>query len=136
VAPYGGPTTPNGLLALASLANFGCYVQNGGIMTPPAYGTYGDSSNGEFRGPHFYNLDLSVSKEWKFKERYSAQLRFEFFNLFNRADFAIANSTGASNPASGITGKFGCSCGTPDAANAVLGSGGPRHLQFALKLGF
>jgi hypothetical protein len=135
VAPYGGPTTTNGMLAIASLANFGCYVQNGGIMTPPAYGTYGDSSNGEFRGPHFYNVDLSVSKTWKFKERYSAQFRAEFFNLLNTADFV-------QTPTSTIPGaaQFGCSCTTPDNParnpNPITGSGGPRHIQFGLKLAF
>ena len=134
VAPY-APGSQNASLALASLANFGCYVQNGGIMTPPAYGTFGDSSNGEFRGPHFYNLDLSVSKNWKFRERYSAQFRAEFFNLFNTADYV-------QTPTSTIPGaaQFGCSCTTPDNParnpNPITGSGGPRHIQFGLKLIF
>ena len=30
-------------LAVASLTNFGCYVQNGGILTTPAYGTIGNA---------------------------------------------------------------------------------------------
>ena len=47
----------------------------------------GDASRNIFRGPNYYNVDLSVAKIWKFKERYSAQFRAEFFNLFNRADF-------------------------------------------------
>jgi hypothetical protein len=134
VAPY-APGSTNASLATAALANFGCYVQNGGIMTPPAYGTYGDSSNGEFRGPHFYNVDLSVSKIWKFRERYSAQFRAEFFNLFNTADFV-------QTPTSTIPGanQFGCSCTTPDNParnpNPITGSGGPRHIQFGLKLTF
>jgi len=111
-------------------------VQNGGVLTPPAYGTLGDAGRGIFRGAPYYNVDFSVAKLWKFKERYSAQLRFEFFNLFNRADFAIANSTSNTDPSKGLTGQFGCACSTPDSQNAVLGSGGPRHVQFALKLAF
>ena len=81
-------------------------------MTPPAYGTFGDSSNGAFRGPHYYNTDISMSKNWKFKERYSAQFRAEFFNLFNTADFVQAPTS--TNPAAGAGGQFGCSCTTPD----------------------
>jgi hypothetical protein len=108
-------------------------VQGGGILTPPAYGTIGNASRNIFRSPNYYNVDLSVSKLWKFKERYSAQFRAEFFNLFNRPDFSIP---AAIDPNVGPNGQFGCSCATPDSANPVLGSGGPRHIQFGLKLTF
>ena len=49
-------------------------------------------------------MDFSVSKIWKFKERYSAQFRVEFFNLFNRADFAAPGQT---NPTAGLERGFG-----------------------------
>ncbi len=134
-APYAGNPTQT-QLALASLTNLGCYMQNGGILTPPAYGTIGNASRNLFRSPNYYNVDFSVSKLWKFKERFSAQFRMEFFNLFNRADFSIPGS-GGTQGAGGINptgGLFGCACLTPDNANPVLGSGGPRHVQFGLKL--
>ncbi len=135
-APYTGNTELVGL-ADAALANYGCYVQNGGILTPPALGTVGDAGRNRFRVPNYYNVDLSIGKEWKIKERYSAQFRAEFFNLFNRADFAVpgANNSGL-DPGAG--GQFGCACATPDVQgnNPVLGSGGPRHIQFGLKLLF
>jgi hypothetical protein len=122
-------------LGQAALANLGCYVQGGGVLTFPAYGTVGNAARNLFRGAPYYNTDLSVAKNWKFKERYSAQFRVEFFNLFNRADFA--NPTGKLiDPSSGFNGQFGCSCSTPDSANPVLGSGGPRHIQLGLKLAF
>ena len=123
----------NGALAVASLINLACYVQGGGVLTPAAYGTIGDASRNLFRSPAYYNVDLSVAKIWKLKERYSAQFRVEFFNLFNRADFPVPAAT---DPNSGPSGQFGCSCSTPDSGNPVLGSGGPRHIQFALKLTF
>lgn len=131
-APYAGNTQLQAL-ALASLANASCYMQGGGILTPPAYGTLGDASRGIFRSPMYANVDFSVAKTWKFRERYSAQFRIEFFNLFNRADFPIPAVV---DPSTGSGGKFGCSCSTPDSTNAVLGSGGPRHIQFGLKLAF
>jgi hypothetical protein len=121
-------------LAIASLTNIGCYVQGGGVLTPAAYGQDGNSGRNHFYGPHYYNLDLSVAKEWKLKERLTAQLRFEFFNITNHTDFAP--TPGVTDPSSG--GQFGCSCATPDLSsnNAVLGTGGPRHVQFGLKLLF
>ena len=85
-APYGGSGTQLGQLALASLANFGCYAQGDGVLTPPAYGTTGNASKGFFIGPVYYNVDFSVAKLWKVKERYTAQFRVEFFNFFNRVD--------------------------------------------------
>jgi hypothetical protein len=122
----------NGPLAVASLMNLGCYVQNGGVLTPAAYGTIGNANRNLFRGPHYYNTDFSVAKIWTFKERYSAQFRAEFFNIFNHADFA--STPGKADPSAG--GLFGAVTSTPDSGNPVLGSGGPRHIQFALKLTF
>jgi hypothetical protein len=124
----------NGPLAVASLMNLGCYLQNGGVLTPAAYGSIGNANRNLFRGPHYYNADLSVAKIWKIKERYSAQFRAEFFNILNHADFAP--TPGTTDPSKGSSSQFGCSCATPDSGNPVLGSGGPRHIQFALKLTF
>ena len=140
-APYAGNAPLMGL-ALAALDNLGCYEQGGGILTPPAFGTVGNASRNLFRLPPYYNVDFSVAKDWKFTERFSAEFRVEFFNLFNRADFAIAAAgKGGVDPSSGPGSQakgFGCACQTPDVNgnNPVLGSGGPRHIQFGLKLLF
>lgn len=135
-APYAGNAQLQ-QLALAALWNNECYVQNGGVLTPPAYGTIGNEGRNNFRGPAYYNLDLNVGKDWKFKERYGVQFRIDFFNLLNRADFA--QTPGSINPAGGSTAGsgFGCTCTTPDETgftNAVLGSGAPRSVQLGLKL--
>ncbi len=137
VAPYAGNAQLT-QLALASLDNIGCYAQGGGILTPPAYGTEGNARRNIFRGQPFYNVDLSIGKDWKFKERFGAQFRAEIFNLFNRTDLAlpVAFKTGT-DPSAG--GTFGCGCTTPDATgftNSVLGSGAARSIQLGLKLIF
>ena len=129
-APYAGnPTLQQ--LALLSLANNGCYIQNGGVLTPPAYGTIGNAGKNSFRGPQYRNVDMSIAKDWHIGERYSAQFRVEFFNIFNHPNFGSPGSS----PTSGGN-SFGFSKATPDASNAVLGTGGPRHIQFGLKLAF
>ena len=127
-APYAAGST-NAQLAVAALFNAGCYVTAGGVLTPPAYGTLGDANRGFFVGPSYENLDFSVAKLWKFKERYSAQFRVEFFNFTNHANFGAPGTDPSKS-------TFGYSTGTPDSTNAVLGSGGPRHIQFGLKLLF
>ncbi len=137
-APYGGASTQQGQLALASMANFGCYAQANGVLTPAAYGTLGNLGKGSFIGPVYYNIDMSLSKLWKIKERYTAQFRFETFNTFNRVD--LTPTPTSTSPSAGFSGQFGCACTTPDTGNRhlnpVLGSGGPRHIQFGLKLTF
>jgi hypothetical protein len=134
-APYAGNAQLQ-QLAVASLANSGCYVQNGAILTPPAFGTNGNSGRNNFYGPGFKNVDMSVSKTWSWKERYSAQFRAEFFNVLNHPTFGPVTGNPTSDPSKGITGGFGYSQTSPDSGNAVLGSGGPRHIQFGLKLAF
>ena len=132
-APYASNPQLQGL-ALASLNNIGCYVTSkGGILTPPAYGTIGNANRNVFRASPYHNVDFSVAKDWKFRERYDAQFRMEFFNVFNWVDFSGPT---AFDPSVGAGGQFGCGCATPDVAgnNPVLGSGGPRHIQFGLKL--
>jgi Carboxypeptidase regulatory-like domain/TonB dependent receptor len=136
-APYAGNAQLT-QLAIASLTDLGCYVEGSGILTPPAYGTQGNARRNIFRGQPFYNVDLSIAKDWKFKERFGAQFRAEIFNLFNRTDLAlpVAFKTGT-DPSAG--GTFGCGCTTPDAAgftNSVLGSGASRSIQLGLKLTF
>ncbi len=133
VAPYNGNAQLQSL-ALAALMNLGCYVQGGGILTPPAYGTIGNTGRNNFRTQPFYNVDLSVFKNFKLKENITAEFRAEVYNLFNRVDLAVPPTV---TPESGA--GFGCACTTLDAAgqnNSVLGAGGPRSVQLGLKLSF
>jgi carboxypeptidase family protein/TonB-dependent receptor-like protein len=130
----------NGALAVASLVNNGCYVKGNSAITPPAYGSVGTMGRNIFRDGGFKNWDLSVVKDWKFKERLTTEFRAEFFNILNHPNFA--NPYGSfttyynNDPSSGL--GFGCGCLTPDAAsgNFVLGPGGARDIQLGLKLIF
>ncbi len=93
-----------------------------------------------FRDGGFRNWDLSIVKDWKFKERLTTQFRAEFFNILNHPNFANpygSYTTYYNNDPSGGSG-FGCGCVTPDAAagNFVLGAGGARDIQLGLKLIF
>ena len=96
-----------------------------------------------FRGTPFYNLDFSVTKAMKFKERLTAQFRAEFFNVLNHPN--ISNPFGGpggdnsyTDPSAAGGASFGFRPETPDvtSSNPVLGSGGPRAIQLGLKLIF
>ena len=144
VAPYGnkmlaGSNVSYADLALASLTNSStgaCYIQNGGILTPPAYGTLGNATRGLFTGPTFQDVDLALEKMWHFKERYSAQLRIEVYNVFNHVN-SNQFSDGSSDPSSGggtvaSSNAFGFST-----TGQLLSMISPnRQFQFGLKLMF
>jgi hypothetical protein len=126
--------------AQQAVANFGCYVEGSGIMTPPAAGTFGTMRRNIFRGPGYHNWDFSVTKLWTFHERVSVQLRGEFFNILNHPNFTNPNGVGGQlgNVDPSVPGSFGGDGLTPDvaAANPVIGSGGPRAIQLGLKVKF
>ena len=75
-----------------------------------------------FRGPNFYNYDLSLLKNFAIGER--AGLRFEanFFNIFNRANLSTPNG----NLASAFFGRV----------TSTVNAATPRQIQFGLKLTF
>jgi hypothetical protein len=130
----------------STLATAGCYVSANGksVMTPPLNNTFGTMGRNIFRDTGFRNLDLSVTKRWKFKERLTAQFRAEMFNALNHPNFANPwGGTSGYGPASlfsdpSAPGNFGCGCNTPDvaSANPVLGSGSARAIQLGLKFIF
>ncbi len=76
--------------------------------------------------------DLSLQKNWKFKERLTAQFRIEAFNILNITQYGAANNV-LTTPAT-----FGESLGTPDVINhnPLIGSGSARAAQLSLKLIF
>jgi hypothetical protein len=91
-----------------------------------------------FRGPSFYNWDFSLVKDTRLGERVKMQFRAEFFNVLNHPQFANPEASTLFNEDPSSPGLFGASNATPDvgAANPVIGTGGPRNIQFGLKFIF
>jgi hypothetical protein len=123
--------TAMGAGTLAALNAVGCYAQGNSVLIPPALGSYGTAGRNILFNSGYADWDLSTTKNWKFKERLTAQFRAEFFNVLNHPTF---NSPSAS-PTGGL---FGGGFSTPDqaGANPVLGTGGSRSIQLGLKLIF
>jgi hypothetical protein len=53
----------------------------------PALGTFGTAGRNILRGPGYANIDMSAFKSFRITESKSVTLRWEVFNLFNRANF-------------------------------------------------
>ncbi|HVS87046.1 MAG TPA: TonB-dependent receptor [Candidatus Acidoferrum sp.] len=118
----------------------GCFVQGHSVMVPPAFGTWANAGRNIFPGYPFKNWDMSVSKDWKIKERLTFQFRAEVFNLLNHPQFANPGGgpNGFNHNDPSVANLFGCGCATPDVAgeNPVLGSGSNRAVQLGLKIIF
>ncbi len=105
----------------------------------PGVGEIGSLGKGSIRGKAINNMDFSIAKNWRFKERYGFQFRAEMFNAFNHTNFVGFNnnlqfdgvsvlSNGAPNPNFGR--PTNSSFGRLTAAQA------PREIQFGLKFTF
>jgi outer membrane receptor protein involved in Fe transport len=106
---------------------------NPAAFSEPADGTFGNLGRNQIFGPGFWNIDFSASKNFELRDRLKLQFRTEFFNIFNHPNFALPSNT--ITPGSGPAGLI---TQTPDVAqgNPGLGGGGPRVLQFGLRLQF
>jgi hypothetical protein len=121
----------------------GCYVSGNSVLTPPEAGTFGTMGRNIFRDTGFKNVDFSVFKDFKVRERFGAQFRVEFFNVFNHPNLANPYGAAVGGGGGGIgndpsSAGFGCGCSTPDVAagNPLVGSGSARVMQLGLKLSF
>jgi hypothetical protein len=61
-------------------------------FTLPAMGTEGNEKWGQFRNPGFAETDAALAKDTRLTERLRFELRFEFFNLFNRVNLGGISS--------------------------------------------
>jgi carboxypeptidase family protein/TonB-dependent receptor-like protein len=106
------------------------------VLSQPAAGHFGNAGRNIFRAPSLKNWDFSLGKTWRVTERVNFQLRAEFFNILNHPNFA--NPAILFNNDLGILDTFGLVTATPDVAgaNPVIGTGGPRNIQFGLKARF
>jgi len=121
-----------GSATVASLDKYGCYMEGNSVIIPPAQGTFGTMSRDALRAKGLRTWDLSLLKNWKFKERLTAQFRIEAFNILNITQYGAANNV-LTTPAT-----FAESLGTPDVINhnPLIGSGSARAAQLSLKLIF
>jgi hypothetical protein len=82
-------------------------------------GTFGNAGRDIFHGPGSIQWDMAISRIFRIKERFSTELRGDFFNIMNHAN--LGSPSAAINSAT-----FG----------QITSFGGPRLIQLALKVYF
>jgi outer membrane receptor protein involved in Fe transport len=77
------------------------------VQANPALATYGTLPRNYFRGPGYINFDMTFSKTTAITERVKLEIRADFFNIFNHANFDNPGiSGGGNNPNSGQFGQI------------------------------
>ena len=110
-----------------------------GPFRRPATARQGSLGRNALRGFPVHQLDFAVRRQFNLGERANLQFRTEFFNIFNHPNFGDPDGLFIS-PTFGLsTSMLGRSLGSSGAAggfNPLYQIGGPRSIQFSLKLGF
>jgi hypothetical protein len=83
-------------------------------------GTFGNAGRNILRGPGYVTFDLSIERRFAFSPRHAVSLRWDIFNVFDRANFG--------NPNADITGS------TVGTISSLAGD--PRTMQVAFRLHF
>ena len=128
-----GPTTI-GSCNTSNAAN-GTPCLNSAGFTAAAQSVASNQARNQFRGPSYFNTDMSVMKYFKITERTNLGAGVQFFNLFNHPNFDL--------PVNDIsnTAQFGQVIRTVNTPTSILGSflGGdasPRLIQVKAELKF
>lgn len=88
------------------------------FRNPPLF-QFGDAPRSVLRGPFQQTVDITIAKEFALTERYRADLRGEFYNAFNHANFDVPGHT----------------LGAPD-FGAILSTRPQRTVQLGLRFSF
>ncbi len=83
---------------------------NGMTLGPwqrPQKGEFGNVGDNSFRGPHFFQTDMSLFKNFKISEKVSGQIRAESFNAWNHVNLGGPDGNVDGGGAGKITGLAG-----------------------------
>ena len=104
-------------------------------FTDPSAKTFGDSARNDFPAPGFGDVDLSIFKNTKIAGRINTQLRVEFYNLFNRINFAPPGGNLSPNTTTAGSLQLSDTIGDFNGAPGI-GAGEPFNTQLAFKITF
>ena len=95
----------------------------GGNFTAPGPGQIGNIGRNSVFGPHFFNSDMAIQKNFSVKEVTTLQFRMDAFNVFNHINYGL--------PTGNIEQD-----GIISAGPGVDGTTNPRQLQFSFRVQF
>jgi hypothetical protein len=93
----------------------------------------GDAPRNFARGFGIWQMDLAIRRDFPIRERLRLQFRAEAFNVFNHPNFGNINGQSGTSTFGQATSTLANSLGI---LSPLYQQGGPRSMQFALKLTF
>lgn len=113
---------------------------NAAAFATPAAGKTGNLGRNQVRGFGVWQEDFAVRRQFRLQEKLRMQVRAEAFNIFNHPNFGFSPSLNGNIPTNLTSPTFGQ---PTTMLNRSIGGmsqlyqiGGPRSLQFAMKLMF
>ncbi|MGI9071633.1 MAG: carboxypeptidase regulatory-like domain-containing protein [Bryobacteraceae bacterium] len=100
----------------------------------PGYTQWSGQGRNAFRGPHYFNTDMALFKNFKITERFNFGLGAQAFNVVNHPNFALPDSTLGDS----TFGQILTMAGTPTSpyGNFLGFDSSPRVLQVSGKITF
>jgi hypothetical protein len=106
-----------GKKTISSWFDTSCFVAPTGFA-------FGNSGRNILDGPGFNNWDFALLKRFSLSERFKMEFRFEMYNMWNYAQFAMTG--GPARVGNALEGQISATCSNCN----------PRDIQFGLKLSF
>jgi hypothetical protein len=135
----GGNVVPT-CLSLAGIVDssvaFGNYLTPNSSGGPSETEPYPSQHRNQYRGPHYFDMDLNLFKNFKVAERVNLAIGLQAFNAFNHPNFALPNANFL--PGDTTFGQIGGMQGTPTSpyGNFLGFDSSPRVAQLSAKIVF
>ena len=100
MSPHSG-TCSNG----AAAGTVNCWFNPAAFETPAVQGngSFGTGGRNTLFGPHLSDINMSLAKTWRYKERVGFTLRADFINALNHPSFSLPNNDVSNTSAGKIT---------------------------------
>jgi len=103
----GTPVSPGATNTTCAAANLACHYFDPTVFTAPVGNIFGNAGRDILRGPGFFNLDLSLFRNFKLTERFTLQARGEAFGATNTPHFGLPGTNASGGNFGIITSSTG-----------------------------
>jgi len=124
----------------ANVNTFNCFFVDpnptADCPVPTPLSAYPKQDRNQYRGPHYFDMDLNLFKNFQIRERFNLAVGLQAFNAFNHPNFGLPNATFFSGDPT--FGGINTMQGTPTSpyGNFLGFDSSPRVLQLSAKLVF
>ncbi len=105
--PIKGQSAKSGTCANGfAVGTVNCWFNPAAFETPTVQGNgvFGTGSRNTLFGPHLSDINMSLAKTWRYKERFGLTIRGDFINALNHPSFSLPNNDVSSTAVGTITG--------------------------------